>query len=553
MEQRENWGTRIGIILAVAGSAVGLGNFLRFPGQVCQYGGGAFMIPYFISFLVLGIPLCWIEWTMGRYGGRYSHGSLPGILDAVVRRRWAKYAGALGLFVPLVIFIYYTYIESWCLAYSAFSLFGKYSDITEPGEMAAFLSGFQGLVKNEYFRTLGVAYAFFIVTFVVNMIVIYKGLARGIEFLCKVAVPVLVVGGVFLIARIVTLGTPDPQRADLNVYNAFGFMWNPDFGALVNPKVWLAAAGQVFFTLSVGLGAIMTYASYLRSEDDVALSSTTAAGMNELFEVVIGGSIVIPAAYLFFGPDGALATAQKGVFNVGFITMPVVLNRIPFGEIFAFYWFFLLFLAGITSSISLLQPLVSFLEDEYGFTRHRAAIAIGIFCFVITHACIFGLARGVLDEFDFWGATLAITLCALLEVLIFVVFVGVKRGWAEMQRGADVRMPGFLRYLFYVTPFYLGAIVLYWAVFEWVPWIAKPFGWAITIEPTLKAGFPWLMDIAVSPGEVDTVILATRAGLLVLLLGLLTLVYIAWNHLHRARTDYTDAPAPGEDVAATQT
>ncbi len=533
MQTREHWGTRFGVILAVAGSAVGLGNFLRFPSQVCQNGGGAFMIPYFISFLILGIPLCWIEWTLGRYGGRYSHGSLPGIFDAVVKRPWAKYLGVLGLFVPLVIFFYYTYIESWCLAYSVFSLVGTYAKAGTPEEMGAFLRAFQGLESNGYFSSVGIAYAFFLLTFVVNIVVIYKGLSRGIEFLCKIAIPVLLVGGILLMVRIVMLDTPDPNQIDLNVSNAFGFMWNPNFGVLTSPRVWLAAAGQIFFTLSVGLGAIMTYASYLREQDDVVLSSTTAASMNELFEVVIGGSIVIPAAYMFFGPEGALATAQRGAFNIGFVTMPVIMNRIPFGDIFGFYWFFLLFLAGITSSISLMQPIISFLEDEFGWSRHKAAIALGIVCFVITHACIFGLGAGVLDEFDFWGGTLVITLCAFVEVMIFVLYVGIRRGWEELHRGGDIRLPGALKYLFYLTPFYLGAIIVCWAVMDWVPWILKPFGVQLKLLITLEPPFVQVLRV---PGEVQQAILWTRGGLVALFVGLAILVHIAWRRV-RARKE----------------
>jgi NSS family neurotransmitter:Na+ symporter len=533
MQKRENWGTRIGIILAVAGSAVGLGNFLRFPGQVCQNGGGAFMIPYFISFIVLGIPLCWIEWTMGRYGGRYSHGSLPGILDAVVKRPWAKYVGVLGLFVPLVIFFYYTYIESWCLSYSVFSLTGKYSQITDPSEMSGFLSAFQGLVKNQHFSSVGIAYGFFLITFAINLVVIYKGLARGIEFLCKLAIPILVVGGIFLMVRILTYGTPDPNLVDLNVNNALGFMWNPDFSALKNPKVWMSAAGQIFFTLSVGLGAIMTYASYLRSDDDVALSSTTAASMNEMFEVVIGGSIIIPAAYMFFGAEQTREIAGS-MFNLGFVTMPVIMNSISFGEIFGFYWFFLLFLAGITSSISLMQPIISFLEDEYGWSRHKSAIALGIVCFIVSHACIFGLGAGVLDEFDFWGGTLAITICAFIEVIIFVVFIGVKRGWDEFHHGADIKIPSFFKYIFYITPFYLGAVILYWATFNWIPWIIKPFGYNLSLEPCLT--YPFIRHTLELIPRNDP-ILYTRLGLLVLLFALLALVFIAWRLPHRNRAD----------------
>ncbi|NLF38050.1 sodium-dependent transporter [bacterium] len=525
--QRERWGSRIGIILAVAGSAIGLGNFLRFPGLACQNGGGAFMIPYFISFLLLGIPLCWMEWTMGRYGGKLSHGSLPGIFDAIVQRPWAKYAGVLGLFVPLVIFFYYTYIESWCLAYSVFSLAGTHAGVTDPAAMKTALSDFQGLTGG---RHMGTAYAFFLVTFAVNLIVIYRGLARGIEFLCKIAVPVLVIGGVLLVVRIFTTAAPVTGHPEWNINNALGFMWNPEFGALKDPNVWMAAAGQIFFTLSVGLGAIMTYASYLREKDDVALSSLTACSMNEVAEVVIGGSIVIPAAFMFFGPAGAKQMSQS-IFDLGFVTMPCIFSRIPWGEVFGFYWFFMLFLAGITSSISLMQPVVSFLEDEFGFNRRKAATALGIVCFIVSHACIFGLGAGVLDEFDFWGGTMAITLCALAEVVVFVFWFGINRGWKELHSGADVRLPGPLKYVFYITPFYLGGIVLYWAVFSWIPWILKPCG--IELEITLVASPPFIHAVAAA-GAVNPVILYARVTLLLFLLALLALIHVAWQRKRSA-------------------
>ena len=117
---RDAWGSRIGVVLAAAGGAVGLGNFLRFPGVAARNGGGAFMIPYFVAFLFLALPLCWMEWVMGRYGGRFGHGSAPGVFDAVSGRRrpWIKYLGVLGITGALGIFFYYIYIESWTLAYS---------------------------------------------------------------------------------------------------------------------------------------------------------------------------------------------------------------------------------------------------------------------------------------------------------------------------------------------------------------------------------------------------------------------------------------------------
>ena len=131
LQKKENWGSKMGVILAVAGSAVGLGNFLRFPGTAVNNGGGAFMIPYFISLFLLGIPLMWVEWTIGRYGGSFGHGSAPGIFHSLWEKsHFIKYLGVIGIFGPLVIFIYYTYIESWTLAYSYFSLAGKYQGLS---------------------------------------------------------------------------------------------------------------------------------------------------------------------------------------------------------------------------------------------------------------------------------------------------------------------------------------------------------------------------------------------------------------------------------------
>ncbi|MGH7587738.1 MAG: sodium-dependent transporter, partial [Gemmatimonadota bacterium] len=121
IRQREQWGTRIGLILAMAGNAVGLGNFLRFPVQAAENGGGAFMIPYFISLVLLGVPLMWVEWSIGRHGGLRGHGATPGILQALWRNPIAKYVGAIGILIPFVVMVYYTYVESWSLGYSLFS------------------------------------------------------------------------------------------------------------------------------------------------------------------------------------------------------------------------------------------------------------------------------------------------------------------------------------------------------------------------------------------------------------------------------------------------
>src|SRR5574341_574621 len=164
---REAWASRIGLILAMAGNAIGLGNFLRFPVQAAQNGGGAFMIPYFIALLLLGIPLMWVEWAIGRRSGQFGYGSAAGAFGMLCKTRGgakiSNYLGALGISIPIAFAIYYNYIESWTLAYSVFSVTGKYFGITDRSVMLDFLQSFQGLKVTEYFSGFGTALVFFFI------------------------------------------------------------------------------------------------------------------------------------------------------------------------------------------------------------------------------------------------------------------------------------------------------------------------------------------------------------------------------------------------------
>ena len=510
VKKRDSWGSRLGIIMAVAGSAIGLGNFLRFPGKAASNGGGAFMIPYFVSLFLLGIPLMWIEWTLGRYGGGFGHGTAPGIFHSLWQKnRFIKYFGIIGIFGPLVIFIYYTYIESWTLAYSFFSIIGKYTDVADQAGMQGFLKGFQGLERNQYFNGIGIAYLFFLITFALNFWVIYHGIKGGIERLCKIAMPLLFVCGIFLMLRVVTLGAPDPARPSWNIINGFGFLWNPDFSALKSAKVWLEAAGQVFFTLSVGIGVILTYASYLSRGNDVVLSGLTAASTNELAEVILGGSIVIPAAFVFFGPADMQSIANSGVFNLGFITTPLVLNKLPLAQLFGFLWFFLLFLAGITSSVSLAQPAVTFLEDEFDISRKKAVFIFSAVAFILCQPAIFFFKNGVVDELDFWGGTFFLVVFAAIETILFAWVFGMEKAWDEIHHGADMRVPKIYKFIIkYITPLFLLIILTSYFLQE------------------DSRSFMFMKGL---PPENRIFVLGTRIGLLFIFLILGILVKIAWR------------------------
>lgn len=506
---KQNWGSRLGVIMAVAGSAVGLGNFLRFPVQAAQNGGGAFMIPYFVALFLIGIPLMWIEWTMGRYGGGFEHSTAPGIFHSTWKKnRFIKYFGVIGIFGPLVIFIYYTYIESWLLAYSYFAISGKYAAATSQETMKAFLSAFQGLQINEHFNGLGSAYFFFLITFIMNIWILYYGIKGGIEKLCKIAMPMLFIFALIIVIRVLFIGAPDPAHPDWNITNGFGFLWNPDFSYLKSAKTWLAAAGQMFFTLSVGIGVILTYASYLKKEDDVVLNGLTAAGTNELAEVILGGSIVIPVAFAFFGPVDIQAIAKSGSFNLGFVTMPLIFGKIPLGALFAFLWFILLFLAGATSSVSLAQPAIAFLEDEFKLNRKRAIWIFGVATFILCQPVIFGLGKGVVDELDFWGGTFCLVLFGTVEAFLFSWVFGMENAWEEMHKGADLKIPGFYKFIIkYITPLFLVTILGFWLGQE---------------------GLPTILMKNVSPAN-KPIILGVRLMLLAIFMGLAIAVRFAWK------------------------
>lgn len=468
--EREVWGSRIGLILAVAGNAIGLGNFLRFPVQAASNGGGAFMIPYFIFFLLVGIPLMWMEWGIGRYGGKFRHGSAPGMFDVLWKSKIAKYVGALGLFSSTIIMIYYTYIESWTLGYSFLSITKNYFDLGDFQALKTYLYSYQGRETTQFFDGLTTAYIFFIITFALNFWVLYRGISKGIEKLAKIAMPLLFVFAIVIVVRVLTLGTPDPSHPENSIASGFGFIWNPDFSLLGDPKIWLAAAGQIFFTLSLGMGTIHAYASYLKPKDDIVLSGLATSATNEFAEVILGGSIAIPLAVAFFGVTITTQMAQGGAFDLGFAAMPLVFEKIPYGEFFGFLWFLLLFFAGVTSSVAMGQQVMAFLEDEFGFSRKKSTLTLGIFTFVAIQFVIFFLKFGYLDELDYWAGTFGLVVFALIESVIFMWVFGADKAWLEMNSGGDIKIPGFFYYIMkYVTPTLLLVVMLWWFVNDAIP------------------------------------------------------------------------------------
>lgn len=521
---REHWGSRVGLILAMAGNAVGLGNFLRFPVQAANNGGGTFMIPYFISFLLLGIPLMWMEWGIGRYGGARGFGSVPRMFDGMWRSRWAKYLGAFGLVLPLMIFIYYTVLVGWLLAFSFFSITGDYFGLSAEG-IQQYLYSLQD-IRDPSFHGGWMGFFFFAITLAIIVWILSRGISRGIERLALIGMPLLFIFGFLIMIRVLTLPATEVGSPEMGL----AFIWSPNWSALGNASVWIAAAGQVFFTLSLAVGSIHAYASYLSEKDDIALTGLSTASTNEFAEVVLGGTIAIPAAVTFFGISGAMAIAAQGSFDFGIIAMGVVLSNLPgpvfMGQILAFMWYFLLFIAGITSSVALATPAMAFIQEEFGVTRKRTAMGLGVVALVMGLANIWWYSGGFLGEWDTWAGTYGLFIFAFIEVWIVRLAFGVDNMWLELHKGADIAIP---RVFYYI-----------------MKWIAPVFITALAIWYALTAMIPDLLMQGVSPDQIGGRWLGRIAMLLLFAIALL-LIRTAWRR--RPITDATSVEAGSPGVA----
>jgi SNF family Na+-dependent transporter len=511
-QAQEAWGSRIGLILAMAGNAVGLGNFLRFPSQAAQNGGGSFMIAYFTAFFLLGIPLMWIEWGVGRNAGRYRKGHVPGMFAALWKHQLAKYLGALVMIIPIIVLIYYTYIASWTLAFTVFSGLKDYWGHDTQEAMVGYLQSYQAIGDHSV-HGIWKPFLFFFITLFLTIWVVSRGISAGIEKLAMIGMPILFGFAIILAIAIFLLPAgPDGSTA----WDGLNFIFDPDLSLLTKPKTWLAAAGQIFFTLSVGMGTLQAYASYLSKKDDIVLSGIATAATNETAEVVLSGSIAIPAAVVFFGTTGAVAVAQSGSFNLGFATMPVVFQKMgTFGPLLGVMWFGLLFFAAITSSVAMATPVLAFFREEFGIRREKAAWILGGIALAFGLLNIFWFAHGMLDEWDYWAGTFGLVVFATIETILFMWIFKPENAWRSLHEGADIRIPIIFKFIMtYVTPMYLLILLGWWGVQE---------AWPLLTLAPYADGTPRY------PTESMPFIHASRAIIVAFAMIAVVLVRIAWQ------------------------
>ncbi len=472
-EKRETWGSKLGLILAMAGNAVGLGNFWRYPYQAAKNGGGAFMIPYFGALILMGIPLMFVEWSLGRYGGKYGHGSLGPMVYLQAREgvkpRTAAIlgglAGAIALGVTVLVNSYYNHIIGWTLGYAYLSLTGGYMDKAKStGEFFV-----------NYVQSPGLVFTFWIVALGILYLAVSGGIQRGIETLAKFMMPTIYVVGAILIVRTLTLGSP--VNPDWSPIAGLNFIWSPRWDAL-NWGAALAAAGQIFFTLSLGMGIICNYASYLKPDDDIVLSGIATVGLNELAEVILGGTIAIPIAYTYLGEAGMQAS-----IGLSFISLPNIFREMAGGQIFGALWFLLLAFAGITSAVAMYNYIVSLLEESFGMTKKKASLSV-FFLYILVGlpVALEPILTKTADlmyftEVDNWVGTYLLVALGGLEAIVVGWLMGSK-GLTEINKGSYWKVPGWFYKLFiqFLTPVSIIILLimstrdyLKAGYFKWVP------------------------------------------------------------------------------------
>ena len=357
------WSSSFGFIMAAAGSAVGMGNLWRFPMLVGENGGGAFVLVYLICILLVGIPMIIAEIAIGRAGGKDAYGSYKAL-----NSKW----GGVGILAVITSFIglaYYAVLGGWVIRY----IFASVSGVSSTG--AAF---FEAFTANP-----GSQIIYYLIFMVAPVLIVLRGVQKGIENSCKIMMPLLLVFMIVIVIRSCTL----PGAAA-----GIEFFLKPDFSKLT-PQAFLNALGQVFFSLSLGTGATITYGAYLGKDQRIVRSAGSIAFFDTLV-AMIAGFAILPAVFAFgFDP-------QSGP-SLMFQTLPMVFGEMAGGKIFGVIFFVLVFFAAISTSIAFLEVVVSYAVNSLKMSRTKATVLSGILITCVGIPCALGF--GVLSDITLAG------------------------------------------------------------------------------------------------------------------------------------------------------
>ncbi len=403
MASRGKWTSSIGFILAAAGSAIGIGNIWRFPYMTGKYGGAVFLLVYLAAVILLGMPVLIAEIAMGRATGKNPVGAFGELRP---KTPW-KLVGYLGVLAGVMILSYYSLISGWTLGYFFKTLAGGLKGATTSATPVIF----EVFVGNFWLQAFLLAAFIFITGYIVS-----KGIAGGIEKACKILMPVLVVIMLVLLARALTL--PGAGKG-------LEFYLKPDFSKL-SPRMIIDAMGQAFFSLSLGMGAMITYGSYMKKDESIPAGAAWVAVLDTV-TAVMAGFIIFPAL-------AAYGMSPAGGHPLVFHILPVIFDQMPLGSIFGMLFFLLLGVAALASTISLLEVVVAYCIDELKWSRGMSVLAAGTLSLLIGIPSIlsFGGVKffqklpliniSFFEMMDFVWGTLALSVGALF-ISIFVGYV----------------------------------------------------------------------------------------------------------------------------------
>ncbi len=351
MSTRGNWGSKVGFVLAASGSAVGLGNIWRFPYAAGKNGGALFVLFYLLSIFLIALPVLIAETSLGRFSGKNPVGAFKAIKP---QGPW-KLVGYLGVITGVMILSYYSMIAGWTLGYFFKAVTGKFKEMT---------AGAADKMFNTFTTDMGMQILLLAIFLALTVYVVSRGVSGGIERFSKILMPGLFLILILLLIRSLTL---DGASKGLEFY------LKPDFSAL-NAKIIIEAMGQAFFSLSLGMGAMITYGSYLSKKESLP-SCTSWVAFFDTFIAIMAGFIIFPA---IFSQGMNPAEGPGLVFNV----LPVIFAKIPGGVIFGALFFLLLCIAALTSTVSLLEVACAYCIDEKKWSRKKSAVLMGLITLV---------------------------------------------------------------------------------------------------------------------------------------------------------------------------
>lgn len=402
---REQWGSRLGFMLAALGSAVGLGNIWRFSYVAGESGGAAFILIYLLCIAAIGLPILMAEFTIGRKAQQDVVGAFQKISPG---KPWVL-AGYLGVASAFIILSFYGVVAGWSIFYFVQYIIGG-PDISGAGSSEDFFGSFTSGV----FAPLLWQFIFMLIT----VGIVFVGVKRGIEASNKILMPLLAILVIILAGYSMTLN---------GAGEALSFLFTPDWSALTDPSVYLAALSQAFFSLSLGMGALITYGSYLSQKEKLPGAAVGVATMDSLFAIV-AGLMIFPAVFTF----GIAPNSGPGLV---FIALPDIFADMSFGIIYGLLFFFLLSAAAISSGVSLLEVAVAYFMRKFNWSRQMTSVFIGVIIFLIGIPSSLGFGvlaevtiigdRGVLDSMDFLASYIFLPLGGM----IIALFIG--WGWKK--------------------------------------------------------------------------------------------------------------------------